>query len=67
MFTVHHDRIDPIEDAFPDAVKKVILPNKVIPAALEFCDLSNLNMYSVFPDLSGLSNYLTNTSGLELR
>jgi hypothetical protein len=67
MFTVHHDKIDPIEDAFPKAIKKVILPNKVIPAAMEFLQLSSLNIFSVFPDLEGLSRYLASTSGLEWR
>ena len=67
MFTVHHDQINPIEDAFPGAIKKVILPNKVIPAAMEFLELSNLNIFSVFPDLAGLSGYLTSTSGLTMR
>jgi hypothetical protein len=67
MFTVHHDKIDPIEDAFPTAIKKVILPNELIPAAIEFLELSNLNFFSVFPDLEGLSGYLTSTSGLESR
>ena len=67
MFTVHHDKIDPIEDTFPNAIKKVILPNAVIPAALEFLELSNLNIFSVFPDLAGLSGYLTSTSGLVSR
>jgi hypothetical protein len=67
MFTVHHDRIDPLEDAFPQAIKKVLLPNDVIPAANEFLELSNINMYSVFPDLAGISDYLTKTSGLEPR
>jgi hypothetical protein len=64
MFTVHHDKIDPLEKAFPNAIKKVILPNKVIPAAVEFLELSNLNMYSVFPDMTGLAGYLASTSGL---
>jgi hypothetical protein len=67
MFTVHHDKIAPIEDAFPRAIKKVIMPNAAIPAALEFLALSNLNMFSVFPDLAGLSGYLTSTAGLEPR
>jgi hypothetical protein len=67
MFTVHHDKIDPIEDTFPEAIKKVILPNAVIPAAIEFLELSNLNMFSVFPDLAGLSGYLASTSGLKPR
>jgi hypothetical protein len=67
MFTVHHDRIEPLEDTFPDAIKKVVLPNAAIPAALEFLELSNLNIYTVFPDLGGIAGYLTNTSGLEPR
>jgi hypothetical protein len=67
MFTVHHDKIDPIENAFPMAIKKVILPSDVIPAAIEFLELSNLNIFSVFPDLAGLSGYLASTSGLKRR
>lgn len=64
MFTVHHDEIDPIETSFPKAVKKVILPNAAIPAALEFLELSNLNMFSVFPDMAGMASFLTSTAGL---
>lgn len=67
VFTVHHDKIDPIEDTFPDAIKKVIIPNGIMPACLEFLDLSNINIFSVFPDLAGISGYLKSTSGLEQR
>lgn len=67
MFTVHHDNIDPIEHRFPSAIKKVIIPNNIIPACVEFLGLSNLNIFSVFPDLTGLSGYLKSASGLEPR
>lgn len=67
VFTVHHDKIDPIEHVFPTAIKKVILPSAVIPSAIEFLELSNLNIFTVFPDLAGLSDYLKSTSGLEPR
>ncbi len=67
MFTVHHDLIDPIEDRFRSAIRKVILPNAAIAAAQEFLDLSNLNIFSVFPDLAGISGYLTSTAGLVSR
>jgi len=67
VFTVHHDKIDPIEDTFPSAIKKVIIPNGIMPACLEFLDLSNINIFSVFPDLAGISGYLKSTSGLEPR
>ena len=67
VFTVHHDDIEPLEYKFPTAIRKVVLPNEVIPAALEFLELSNLNIFSVFPDVAGLSGYLTSTSGLKPR
>jgi hypothetical protein len=67
MFTVHHDEIDPLETSFPKAVKKVVLPNVAISSALEFLELSNLNMFSVFPDMAGMAGYLTSTAGLKPR
>lgn len=66
-FTVHNDDIAPIESKFPDAIKKVMLKNSAIPAAMEFLDLANINEYSVFPDLAGISDYLKNTAGLKPR
>ena len=67
MFTVHDNSIDPIEDRFPEAIRKVVLPKSLIPAALEFLDITNINEYSVFPDLGGIVDYLKNSSGLEYR
>jgi hypothetical protein len=62
-FTVHHDEITPIEDIFPQAIKKVRLEK----ATIEPLELANLNEYSVFPDLSGIAGHLTNASGLIAR
>jgi hypothetical protein len=67
MFTVHHDSIDPIEERFPNAIRRVLLPNDLMSSAIEFLDLSNINQYSVFPDLAGISGFLMRTSGLEKR
>lgn len=67
MFTVHHDKIEPLEEQFPKAIKKVILPNEVIPAAIEFLELSNITSYSIYPDFAGLAGYLQDTSGLKPR
>jgi len=63
-FTVHDNDIEPIENKFPQAIKKVKLENDAIKAAIEFLDLANLNEYSVFPDLAGIAEHLNNTSGL---
>jgi hypothetical protein len=67
VFTVHDDSIDPIEYKYPEAIRKVILPKELIHAALEFLDLANLNEFSVYPDLGGISRFLINSSGLEPR
>lgn len=64
MFTVHHDDIEPIEARFPQAIKKVIIPNNVIDAAMDFLGLTNINEYSVFPDLAGIAGYLKKESDL---
>lgn len=67
MFTVHHDDIDPIEERFPDAIKNVTIPNAVLGAAMDFLALTNINEYSVFPDLAGIAGYLRKESGLKFR
>lgn len=64
MFTVHHDDIKPIEDEFSVAIKKVNIPNNVIDAAMDFLGLTNINQYSVFPDLAGIAGYLKKESDL---
>jgi FRG domain len=64
MFTVHHDNIKPIETEFPDAIRKVVIPNAIIDAAMDFLDLTNINEYSVFPDLAGIAGYLKRESDL---
>ena len=60
-------KIDPIEDKFPNAVRKVAIPNAIIDAAIEFLNLSNINEYSVFPDFAGISGYLRREANLVSR
>ncbi len=64
MFTVHHDDIKPLESEFPEAVQKVPIPNAIVDAALDFLNLTNINEYSVFPDLAGIAGYLKKESDL---
>lgn len=63
-FTVHDDSTDSIESKYPNAIKKVILDDAIVPAALDFLDMANINEYSVFPDLGGIAGYLIQASGL---
>lgn len=67
MFTVHDDSIEPIENRFPNAIRKVRLPRELIPAALEFLELSNINQYTVYPDLGGITDFLLRSSELKRR
>lgn len=67
VFTVHDNSIDPIEERFPNAIRKVPLPKELVPAALEFLDLSNINEFTVYPDLGGMADFLRKSSGLKHR
>ena len=67
VFTVHDDDTRPLEDKFADSIKKVILPNEAISAAKEFLELSSINIFTVFPDLAGIGEFLKNTSKLKRR
>jgi hypothetical protein len=67
MFTVHHDDIKPLETEFPQAVQKVVIPHSLVDAALDFLNLTNINEYSVFPDLAGIAGYLKKESDLDPR
>jgi len=64
VFTVHDDSIEPIEDMYPNEIKKIALPQNTILAALEFLELANINHYSVYPDFAGIAGHLSRSSGL---
>jgi hypothetical protein len=64
VFTVYDDSKNAIEDEYPDVVKKVELPKKAIQSALEFLDMANINAYTVYPDLSGVADFLNKSVGL---
>lgn len=66
-FTVHHNEIDAIEDAYPKAIKKIILPNKALLGAIDFLEIANINEYSVFPDMAGMANYIVRSADLKNR
>ena len=57
-FTLHRDLTTLIDVAFPDVVKKFVLPLPAHASAREFLDLAGINEFSIYPDLDGLSRYL---------
>lgn len=60
MFTVHGDDLTAIEKLCPNAVEKFIISYKAIPEIKEFLDIANINEFTVFPDLHGLSYFIRN-------
>jgi len=58
MFTVHGDDLTDLEKLCPKAVKKFVIANKAVPEIKEFLEIANINEFTVFPDLHGLSDYI---------
>ena len=61
IFTIHGDDLTPIEELCPKAVMKIILSAEAIDEAREFLDIANINEYIVFPDMSGVADYIRRT------
>jgi hypothetical protein len=57
-FTIHGDNLTPIETLCPEAVKKIILSGKAISETLEFCELANINEFTIFPDVAGIASHV---------
>lgn len=58
MFTIHGDSLMDLEKLCPNVVKKIIIKNEAVPEIKEFLEIANINQFTVFPDLHGLSNYI---------
>jgi hypothetical protein len=58
VFTVHGDDARPLEGQCPEVVKRVILRKEAKAAAREFLEYANLDEYSIYPDIVGMSRHL---------
>jgi hypothetical protein len=55
FFTVHGTNTSPLNEIYSgDVVKRFDIPPEIIPEARKFLHLTNMNEYSLFPDLDGL-------------
>jgi FRG domain len=59
-FTIHGNDLSPIEELCANAVKKIVISEKAFPEIFEFFEYANINEYTVFPDMSGVSQYIRN-------
>jgi hypothetical protein len=64
-FTIHGDDTTAVEVLCDKAVKRIVLTGKSIPEALEFLEIANINEYTVFPDMSGIADYVRRSAGLK--
>lgn len=58
VFTVHGTEIKPLNKFYRGCLKRFDIPKSVIPDAQRFLTMANINDFTLFPDLDGLSRYL---------
>jgi len=58
-FTIHGSDANAIEDQCKYAVRKVAIPQEVIPAALEVLRIGGIDPYGIYADLDGLAASLS--------
>ena len=55
FFTVHGSNLNPLDKIYSnDVIKRFDIPKEVIPDALKFLKMANMNEFTLFPDLDGL-------------
>lgn len=57
-FTLHEDLNTPLENLYPDVVRKIVIPANKRNEARRFLQLAGISEYSLFPDLDGLAREL---------
>jgi hypothetical protein len=58
FFTVHGNNRLPLNEIYPNYIKKINIPKEIIPEMQKFLKLINMNEYTVFPDLDGLCRHI---------
>lgn len=57
-FTVHGRDPRSIGDQGPEVIRKVDLPKEALSGARQFLEYSNLNAYSIYPDIVGMARHI---------
>src|SRR5262249_11848938 len=57
-FTLHKDLTNPLEELYPNVVRKIVIPVDARKEAKLFLRLAGFSEYSLFPDLDGLGRDL---------
>jgi hypothetical protein len=54
-FTVHGDLTHPLEQLYPNVLKKIVIPPTARSGARRFLELAGVSEFALFPDLDGLA------------
>jgi hypothetical protein len=63
-FTIHNNLEKPLEELFPECLKKIVIEPDLFKAARKFLTMSGISEFTLFPDLDGLARHIKN---LELK
>jgi hypothetical protein len=63
-FTLHGNLTVPLEQFCPEALEKFVIKQNLVEAARKHLVLAGVNEFSAFPDLDGLSRYITEIEDL---
>jgi len=67
-FTVHGSDCRPLEIQAADCVRKILIKPAVRRLAREFLEHANLNIFSIYPDIQGMSRHISQKYfGLKMR
>jgi hypothetical protein len=58
VFTIHADLERPLEEIYPECLKKIVIEPELRREAHRFLDLAGINEFALFPDLDGLARWL---------
>jgi hypothetical protein len=58
VFTIHADLNRPLEEIYPQCLKKIVIEPALMPEARRFLQLAGVNEFALFPDLDGLARWL---------
>jgi hypothetical protein len=63
-FTAHGSDPRSLDAMAPDCVSKIILSKEAKPAARQFLEIAGINIYSTFPDVTGVAPFIRSIVGL---
>lgn len=58
VFTIHGTQIETLDKIAPECLKKIYIPTECLEDAKNFLSLAGIHEYSIYPDFTGLANYL---------